>query len=126
VLDLWGRDGAPTGDRSAARRELLAEADGVADWYDQFAAGLTGRDVVPDPLLPDAVADGRLVAAVEHDLRDADGRATAAGVRVIWTGDHLDAARRLQEMVVEPARAAVGGARPAEGDGRPPVSSSAR
>jgi hypothetical protein len=126
VLDLWGRDGAPTGDRSAARRELLAEADGVAAWYDQFAAGLTGRDVVPDPLLPDAVADGRLVAAVEHDLRDADGRATAAGVRVIWTGDHLDAARRLQEMVVEPARAAVGGARSADGDGRPPVSSSAR
>jgi hypothetical protein len=28
-------------------------------------------------------------------------------VRVIWTGDHLDAVRRLQGMLVEPARAAV-------------------
>jgi hypothetical protein len=25
-------------------------------------------------------------------------------VRMIWTGDHLDAARRLQRIVVEPAR----------------------
>jgi hypothetical protein len=27
-------------------------------------------------------------------------------VRVLWTGDHLDAARRLQAMVAGPARAA--------------------
>ncbi len=119
VLDLWSRDGVAAGDRSAARRELIAEAAGVTAWYDQFAAGLTGREVVPDPLPPDAVADGRLVAAVERDLRDADGRATATGVRVIWTGDHLDAARRLQEMVVEPARASAG-------DGPTGVSSTAR
>jgi hypothetical protein len=26
---------------------------------------------------------------------------------MIWTGDHVDAARRLQEMVAEPARTAV-------------------
>jgi len=26
---------------------------------------------------------------------------------MIWTGDHLDAARRLQEMLAEPARTAV-------------------
>ena len=36
-----------------------------------------------------------------------DGKATATGVRMIWTGDHLDAVRRLQEMLVEPARAAL-------------------
>jgi hypothetical protein len=27
-------------------------------------------------------------------------------VRMIWTGDHLDAARRLQRLIVEPAVAA--------------------
>jgi hypothetical protein len=27
-------------------------------------------------------------------------------VRVIWTGDHLDATRRLQDTLVGPARAA--------------------
>jgi hypothetical protein len=30
-------------------------------------------------------------------------------VRMIWPGDHLDAARRLQWLVVEPAREATRG-----------------
>jgi hypothetical protein len=28
-------------------------------------------------------------------------------VRVVWTGDHLDAARRLQATLAQPARTAV-------------------
>jgi hypothetical protein len=109
VLDLWEDGGAPGGDRSAARRELLGATEHLTGWYDHFAGSLTGEEDVPDPLLPDQVADGRLVAAVAHDLRDDDGHATATGVRVIWTGDHLDAVRRLQELLVVPARAAVAG-----------------
>jgi hypothetical protein len=35
--------------------------------------------------------------------------ALATAVRMIWTGDHLDAARRLQRIVVEPAREATRG-----------------
>jgi hypothetical protein len=54
---------------------------------------------------PDRVADGRLIAAVRSDLADAHGHGTATGVRLIWTADHLDAARRLQSDV---ASAAVG------------------
>jgi hypothetical protein len=109
VLDLWENDGARGGDRSAARRELLGAAEHLTDWYGHFAGSLTGAEQVPDPLADDQVADGRLVEAVAKDLHDADGHATATGVRVIWTGDHLDAVRRLQEMLVVPARAAVGG-----------------
>jgi hypothetical protein len=45
----------------------------------------------------DPLADGRLVAAAGGGGGDA--------VRMIWTGDHLDAARRLQGMLAEPARA---------------------
>ena len=30
---------------------------------------------------------------------------SATAVRMIWTGDHLDAARRMQPALVEPARA---------------------
>jgi hypothetical protein len=48
-----------------------------------------------------------LAEAVARDLGDSDGRATATGVRVIWTPDHLDAVRRPQETLVEPTRAAV-------------------
>jgi hypothetical protein len=108
VLGLWDGGGrVSAGDRSAARRELQAAAEHMTGWYDRFAASLADGEPVPEPLAPDDVADGRLVDAVEHDLRDDDGHASATGVRVIWTGDHLDAVRRLQGMLVEPARSAV-------------------
>jgi uncharacterized membrane protein YccC len=107
VLDLWQQVGAPEGDRAAARRELNAGSESMTGWYADFAAGLIGRGDVPEPLPDDQRADVRLVDAVSADLRGEDGRATATAVRVIWTGDHLDAARRLQGMLVGPARAAV-------------------
>jgi hypothetical protein len=109
VLDLWQGAGAGTGDRSEARRELLADAQRMSDWYDRFAASLERQADVPEPLTPDQAADGRLDDALSEDLRDLDGQESATGVRIIWTGDHLDAARRLQSMLVAPARAALGG-----------------
>jgi uncharacterized membrane protein YccC len=107
VVDLWDGDGVVGGDRSAARRELLSAADYMTRWYGHFAASLTLREPVPDPLAPDRVADGRLSEAVSEDLESSGGEETATGVRMIWTGDHLDAVRRLQELLVDPARAAV-------------------
>ncbi|MGZ4167391.1 MAG: FUSC family protein [Solirubrobacteraceae bacterium] len=107
VLQLWDGDAADGGDRAAARRELMSGSDMVRGWYARFAESLAGQGAVPEPLVDDAVADGRLVDAVGHDLRDPDGHATATAVRVIWTGDHLDAARRLQAMLVGPAQEAV-------------------
>ena len=106
VLDLWNGD-ARGGDRSAARRELLSASDHVAGWYDRFARSIAQGEPVPEPLAHDDGADGRLVEAVTHDLQGTDGYATATGVKVIWTSDHLDAARRLEQTLVEPARAAV-------------------
>jgi uncharacterized membrane protein YccC len=107
VLDLWQRENSGDGDRTAARRELLAGSELMTGWYRGFAASLVGRASVPEPLGHDELADIRLVEAVSHDLLSEDGQATATGVRVIWTGDHLDAARRLQGMLVGPARVAV-------------------
>ncbi|MEN3282785.1 MAG: hypothetical protein V7607_3925 [Solirubrobacteraceae bacterium] len=109
VLDLWQVDDDPaTGDRAVARLELLASTEQMAGWYRDFAASLTGAGEVPEPTEHDDVADQRLVDAVGHDLRGEDGQATATAVRMIWTGDHLDAARRLQAMLAGPARTAVG------------------
>jgi uncharacterized membrane protein YccC len=107
VLDLWQRDGAAGGDRGAARRELLATSEQMTGWYGALAESLTGHGDVPAPLAKDARADERLVETVNHDLRGHDGEAGATAVRVIWTGDHLDAARRLQETLAPPARTAV-------------------
>jgi Fusaric acid resistance protein-like len=107
VLDLWERDdGQAAGDRAAASHELNASADAVTGWFEDFAASLAGRREIPDPLPRDALGDHRLLEAVRTDLAGRDGRASDVAVRMIWTGDHLDAARRLQETLVEPARAA--------------------
>ena len=108
VLDLWRQDGDGDGDRTAARQELFASTEQMTRWYRDFAVSLTGDGHLPEPLEPDPLADQRLVDAVSHDLRGDDGRATATAVRMIWTGDHLDAARRLQGSLIEPARTAVG------------------
>ena len=106
VLDLWRQDGSGDGDRTAARKELFASTEQMTRWYRDFAVSLTGRGHLPEPLEPDPLADQRLVDAVSHDLRGDDGQATATAVRMIWTGDHLDAARRLQGSLIEPARTA--------------------
>ncbi len=62
---------------------------------------------MPDALDADPSADAQLVATVRDELRDPDGSTRATATRVIWTSDHVDAARRLQAAVVGPARAAV-------------------
>ena len=108
VLDLWRDDARAEGDRAGARAELMAAAHAVSRWYDGLAAGVAGRGPVPDPAPHDHAADGRLIDAVRRDLQGDDGMATAAAVRVIWTADHLDAVRRLQDSLVGPARAAAG------------------
>jgi hypothetical protein len=108
LIALWHSDTADGGNREAARHELLTKVGLVTGWYDRFALSLIGRGRVPEPLAPDEAADDRLVAAIGRDLRGNDGEATATGVRVIWTSDHLDAVRRLQDSIVPPAQAAVG------------------
>jgi hypothetical protein len=105
VLDLWQRDSASDGDRGAAREELRASTTQMLDWYSSFAASLEGIATIPEPRQHDELADDRLIEAVSHDLSSADGHASATAARMIWTGDHLDAARRLQSVLVEPARA---------------------
>jgi hypothetical protein len=110
-LDLWKCDQATEGDRSAARTELQDRSAQVAAWYDDLAAGFTGLRPVPIPLGHDDKADSRLIESVRRDLQRQDGTATATAVRVIWTADHLDAARRLQTHLNAPALALQQGGR---------------
>ncbi len=106
IRDLWAADdGPPAGDRTAARVELLDSGTALAQWYEQTAQALAGAGGVPDRLGHDTAADARLIEAVRRDLTGADGRASATAVKMIWTGDHIDAARRLQADVLPAARA---------------------
>ncbi len=108
VVDLWSRDdGAQSGNRTAARNEVLAEVGQITAWYQAMATALTGPGQVPTELLPDPAADARLVDAVRHDLTGQDGQGTATAVRMIWTSDHVAVARRLQGRITEPVRVAV-------------------
>lgn len=107
VLDLWQReDGSPSGDRTAAREQLLQVSARVTGWYEHLAANLLSGQAPDEPLGKDLDGDERLLEAVSQDLRAEDGAATATAVRMIWTGDHLDAARRVQRLIVGPAHEA--------------------
>lgn len=105
VLELWRRapGDRPLEDRAAAQRELLVMAERVFRWYESLAEGLESKGQVPEPLESDREHNARLVEAVRRDLRDAAGRATGTGIRIIWTGDHLEAVRRLQSPIAAAA-----------------------
>ncbi|MFD4601048.1 FUSC family protein [Streptomyces sp. NPDC058464] len=110
VVSLWqGEDVARVqAVRADAHRAVLGSAALVTDWYHVFAASLGSRSPVPDavPLRPEGAT--RLVESVRTELSDGQGRATPVAVRIIWTDDHVDAARRLQPALSEAARAQAG------------------
>lgn len=100
VLAIWTRagDARLEADGAGARVELLGFADRVTTWYRQLAGCLDGGapGLSPELVQRNPAAAARLVESVRADLRDQNGQATANAVRIIWTGDHVDAARRLQ------------------------------
>jgi uncharacterized membrane protein YccC len=107
VLGLWQRAGEgiqPAEDRAAARLVLLGAAGRVAGWYRDLATVLSAHTAVPEPLPRDPGDEEALVDAVRRDLSDGNGQATGTAVRIIWTADHLDAARRLQPGLAAAAR----------------------
>ncbi|QHA09446.1 FUSC family protein [Streptomyces broussonetiae] len=106
VVSLW-RDCGPVRsgtDQTDAHRAILGDASRVAEWYRGLAASLGRDEPLPAPvrLRPESAA--RLVESVRTDLVDGRGQATATAVRLIWTGDHVDVARRLQLSLAEAAR----------------------
>jgi uncharacterized membrane protein YccC len=107
VVDLWRRDRGSVVDDADARRELRTLALGVTGWYEVLAAAIDGSGRVPEPLGPDTSRIERLLGAVLDDL-DGDQGKRARAARIVWTCDHLDAARRLESNLVEPAEATVG------------------
>jgi hypothetical protein len=102
VIDLWERDErALGGDRVAARRELRGASASLGEWYERVSRALAGRGAAPDRLSGNGEADARLIEIVRRDLRDDDGQAAATAVKLIWTADHIDAARRLQDEIAQ-------------------------
>ena len=66
VLDIWrGHDAKSAQERSAARHEVLSNAERVAAWYETLAASLAEGTEVPSPLEPDKSANKRLLGALQ-------------------------------------------------------------
>jgi len=105
VLGLWRRAGErhQDTDRAEARLVLLGTAGRVTGWYRDLALSLADHSPVPDPLPGNPTAVANLVASLRRDLLDSDGRASDTAVRIIWTVDHLKAARRLQPSLASAA-----------------------
>jgi uncharacterized membrane protein YccC len=106
VVSLWQDCGRTRtkGDQTEAHRAILRWTGLVTDWYRCLAASIDGHSPLPSPLPLRPEAAARLVESVRTDLVDREGQATATAVRVIWTGDHVDVARRLQPILAAAAR----------------------
>ncbi|MFI2205474.1 FUSC family protein [Streptomyces sp. NPDC020192] len=98
VVSLWRAAGPSrtAAEQTDAHRAILGAASRVTEWYRGLATSLDGSAPVPDPVRRHPESAARLVESVRSDLVDGHGQATATAVRVIWTGDHVDVARRLQ------------------------------
>ncbi|MBW8804073.1 MAG: FUSC family protein [Catenulisporales bacterium] len=109
VVALWQNAGKckAMADQSAAHNAILEAADNVVGWYRSLADSLGSHGPIPTPVESRPESAARLVDSVRTDLVDQDGQATATAVRVIWTGDHVDVARRLQPSLAAAATVAV-------------------
>lgn len=75
----------------------------MTGWYSALADALRTGGPLLSALPLDSIADGRLIEAVRRDLQDDGGQVTPTAARMVWTADHLDAVRRLQDTILGPA-----------------------
>jgi uncharacterized membrane protein YccC len=109
VSDLWAGAGLTRIDTPRAQLELIVTTERVTNWFAAMAQAMTGAGTVPRAFPQDGASASRLVEALSQDLESAsapDASVKAQTVRLGWTSDHVDAARRLQDLVEQPARTA--------------------
>jgi uncharacterized membrane protein YccC len=103
IVDMWrDEDGAKQGDRARARRALVASSRALSDWCRQFGRRLVELAELPNAPERDPELSAELIDSVRLDLADESGQGTPTAVRIVWTGDYLDAVRRLQTRIAAP------------------------
>jgi uncharacterized membrane protein YccC len=109
VTELWAGAGSARIDTPRAQLELIVTTERVTNWFAAVAQAITGAGTVPRAFPQDDASASRLVEALSQDLESVsalDASVKAQTVRLGWTSDHMDAARRLQDLVEQPARTA--------------------
>jgi uncharacterized membrane protein YccC len=105
LLALWVKEERRAGgDRLAASEELSYEVAVLKRWYERLGAALVGLETVPDAASRSGSSNRHIIEAVRDDLGSADGHVASIAVRLIWTRDYLEVARRIQQSLVDPAR----------------------
>ncbi|WP_330455714.1 FUSC family protein [Streptomyces sp. NBC_00820] len=115
VLSLWRHadDPRPGAERAEDRHTLLAATTRVTGWFTALAATLEDHTALPDPVESDPALATRLADAIFRAMHGDQARAATA-VRLIWTRDHLDAARRLQPSLAAAVTGRAGERSPAQ------------
>jgi uncharacterized membrane protein YccC len=107
VSDLWSGNKPTRIDVPRAQLEVIVLTERVTNWFAAMAQAMTGSGAVPRALGRDGTTGQRLVEALEEDLGTVvapDDSVRGHTVRLVWTSDHVDTARRLQMLVEAPAR----------------------
>jgi uncharacterized membrane protein YccC len=100
ILDLWREGGVYiSGPDQDAQDQLRRAGFAISGWYREYADALLRQDgSAPAAQGRDIVAGQAWLTTLRRDLDDEFTSETA--VRMMWTSDHLDAARRLQPALV--------------------------
>jgi uncharacterized membrane protein YccC len=112
VSELWSGNEMDRVDVPRAQLEVVIATERVTNWFTAMAQAITGAGAVPRALPRDGASGHRLVEALDQDLASvtaSDASVQAHTVRLVWTSDHVDSARRLQELIEQPSRAAADG-----------------
>ena len=107
MLDLWQREdgrAAATGRPRAA--SCCRRSERVTRWYEEFATSLPTRSGRPSRSPTTTPPTGAWSTPCAAISASEDGTGERTAVRMIWTGDHLDAARGMQALLLEPAHTA--------------------
>lgn len=105
VADLWHHHDQDDGRWRLARERLGDTSKSIAEWYDEFASRFEGENAWKD-LTPQLSDDRELVSAVREELARSKEPDLEGAVRILWTADHLVAARRLETSVISASQAA--------------------
>jgi uncharacterized membrane protein YccC len=108
-----GRMADPNTQVERCARNLDGELQAFHAWYISLGSALVERRQVPPPHVRDSEGGRRLLTCVRDAARDRDRATVNAALILLWSRQHLDNLRRLEEHLAERANAARAASTPA-------------
>jgi uncharacterized membrane protein YccC len=109
-----GRMADPNTQVERCARNLDGELQAFHAWYISLGSALVERRQVPPPHARDSEGGRRLLTCVHDAARERDRATVKAALILLWSSQHLDNLRRLEEHLAERANAARAASIPAD------------